>query len=137
MGTSPVDRHQVSPNATASSLASEPPYPMTTRLVMMRFLAGFWGWCFWGRWGVGLDVGQVGGVAVVVPQPGVRVPVQQVDHDPDGKPYDEPDLGRQRQAQGQVDAEEDADRAPDVGNWHLERPRHVGPGPAQDHDPSG
>jgi hypothetical protein len=36
MGTSPVDRHQVSPNATASSLASEPSYPMTTRLAIVR-----------------------------------------------------------------------------------------------------
>jgi hypothetical protein len=36
IGTSPVDRHQISPNATASSLASEPSYPMTTRLAVVR-----------------------------------------------------------------------------------------------------
>jgi len=36
MGTSPVDRHQVSPNAIASSLAAEPSYPMTTRLAIVR-----------------------------------------------------------------------------------------------------
>ena len=37
IGTSPVDRDQVSPNATASSLASEPSYPMTTWLAILRF----------------------------------------------------------------------------------------------------
>ena len=30
-GTSPVDRHHVNPKATASSPASDPSYPMTTR----------------------------------------------------------------------------------------------------------
>ena len=64
-----MDRHQVSPNATASSPASDPSYPMTTRLAMVRLTElpesstrGI---------GIGLDIGQIRDVPVVVPQPGV------------------------------------------------------------------